>query len=252
MRSSRTRRNMRRMPADQQQTRPAYASDDVYRNVDIITSDQLKDGAVAELTPPSGYAAVPAQGQSVPDADSEIGLAALPAEAINETPQPTQRFTPSFARQPTPRALDVSARDEYARQETPQMIPVATVVELPPADSAVIEDTIPVALPVTPVFVDEPVEEEDEDFFEDAYVEEVSERDESDIATATLRLEQALATRNSKPLLPALCFILGLCVGVCAMQWQSLMHYYGQLFSAPQVSVEDVQAANENVPSVEH
>ena len=228
MRSSRTRRHRRQAPA-QSSAMPAFAGDDTYRSVDIITADQLKDGAVAELTPPSGNQSIVTQ--PVPDEDSELGLAALPAAAIEEPqiPQPNM----SYLRQATPRSLDVLDKDAYVRQDTPMQIPVAAVVKVGDRSTAVLSDEAALSKPVTPVFVEDAADDDEADFdaetdllpLDDGYQES---RDPSVAETVTLQYQAAPVRRGV--LLPLLMFVFGLCVGLCAMQWNALLQFYGQWF----------------------
>ena len=230
MRSSRTRRHRRQAPA-QSSAMPVFAGDDTYRNVDIITADQLKDGAVAELTPPSGNHSIGSPTQHVPNEDSELGLAALPAAAIEEPQIPEPDM--SYLRQATPRTLDVLDKSAYVRQDTPIQIPVAAVVKVGEPTSAVLSDDAALSKPVTPVFVEGAADDDEADYdaeidllpLDDAYQES---RDPSVMETVTLQYQAAPAQRGV--LLPLLMFVFGLCIGLCAMQWNTLLQFYGQWF----------------------
>lgn len=229
MRSSRTRR-YRRQASPQPRSMQTFTSDEAYRDVDIITADQLKDGAVAELTPPSGQQSLGHPLPAVPDEDSELAMAALPAAAI--VSEPETRPTPNYLRQTTPRTLEVLDKDAYVRQATPMQIPVAAVVKVGGQESAVVSSEAEALHPIQPIFAEPETEEaldDEEEFAVEAVEDDYQEARDPMLAETVTREYQAASTARGI-LLPLLMFVFGLCVGICAMQWQALLQFYAQWF----------------------
>jgi hypothetical protein len=256
------RRRARRRPVSQnkQNSRPAGVQR-APGSLDIITSDSLKNGAVADLTPPSNRALA-----------GGLRGGAIGSDQIMEElwQSHSEDFTFDLDSDDFDSAdvlIDIGVRAEKNTTAVIFKPVVAPITEAPELNGVTV-----LPRPVVPHIVIEPQTEvyegpldRDEDTlgavdFEVEAIEEdepLASAERDPITTSTVKLGSDELTASGRRLLVTLMFLLGIGVGYAAASWPLLNDFYQQQWQAWQASRTVVTPAattaeiiDENAPSI--